>query len=288
MKRAGGWLSPMQLRCSFTSRARTERDGARSSCREPSSRSAMTNMFVPVFLDPGPDSLLHSLFLALCETGVPKTMYTGCAVCKGWNVRVKDMTEQEMSALCSAACGDTTMCAFCSRLRPIALPFNATGAQMEPIKVLPQAAPSTRSVLRAAVTGDRGQIDPLLWVLLNHLATMAMAVACKPPHGKSFAHEFTMDLRGYSYYIVFEEKRRKGCEHNCEELLHAWWRAALETVMQRVQAHGSVSEADARASLACFVDKMASIPFHACRNTYGNQTSFREEGRRMLDAWAWP
>ena len=278
----------MQLRCSFTSRARTERDGARSSCREPSSRSAMTNMFVPVFLDPGPDSLLHSLFLALCETGVPKTMYTGCAVCKGWNVRVKDMTEQEMSALCSAACGDTTMCAFCSRLRPIALPFNATGAQMEPIKVLPQAAPSTRSVLRAAVTGDRGQIDPLLWVLLNHLATMAMAVACKPPHGKSFAHEFTMDLRGYSYYIVFEEKRRKGCEHNCEELLHAWWRAALETVMQRVQAHGSVSEADARASLACFVDKMASIPFHACRNTYGNQTSFREEGRRMLDAWAWP
>ena len=259
--------------------------GARSSCREPSSRSAMTNMFVPVFLDPGPDSLLHSLFLAFCETGVPKTMYTGCAVCKAWNVRVKDMTEQEMSALCSAACGDTTMCAFCSRLRPIALPFNATGAQMEPITVLPQAAPSTRSVLRAAVTGDRAQIDPFLWVLLNHLATMAMAVACKPPHGKSFAHEFTMDLRGYSYYIVFEEKRRK---HNCEKLLHAWWRAALETVMQRVQAHGSVSEADARASLACFVDKMASIPFHACRNTHGNQTSFREEGQRMLDAWAWP
>ena len=161
--------------------------------------SAMANMFVPVFLDPGPDSLLHSLFLAFCETGVPKTMYTGCAVCKAWNVRVKDMTEQEMSALCSAACGDTTMCAFWSRLRPIALPFNATGAQMEPIKVLPQAAPSTRSVLRAAVTGDRAQIDPLLWVLLNHLATMAMAVACKPPHGKSFAHEFTMDLRGYSY-----------------------------------------------------------------------------------------
>ena len=58
--------------------------------------------------------------------------------------------------------------------------------------------------------------------------------------------------------------------------------------MKRVQAQGSVSEADARASLACFVDKMASIPFHACRNTYGNQTSFREEGRRMLDAWAWP
>jgi len=247
-------------------------------------------MFVQVFLDPGPDSLLYSLFLAFCETGVPKTMYTGCAICKAWNVRVKDMTEQEMSALCSAACGDITMCAFMSRLPSIALPFNATGAQMEPIKVLPHAAPSLCSVLRAAVTGDGGQIDPLMWVLLNHLATIAMAAACKPPHGKSFAHEFTNDLRGYSYYIVFEEKRRKNCEQNCEELLHAWWRAALEAIMQRVQAQGSVSKADARASLACFVDKMASIPFHACRTPQGaqNRRSFREEGRRMLDAWAWP
>jgi hypothetical protein len=250
------------------------------------STCAMAHMFISVFLDT--DSLLHSLFLAFCETGAAKTVYIGRAVCKAWNLRVKDLTEQEMSALYSAACGDTIMGAFMSRLPDLVLPTNAAGVKMEEVKVLPHAAPSTEVVLYAAITGDREQIDPSLWVLLNRLASIALAAACKPPRGKSFACDFTMDLRGYSYYIVFEEKRKseKTTDRNCEELLHAWWRAALETIMQRVQAQGSVSEADARASLTSFVDKMDSIPFHACRAR--NQTSFRSEGRQLLDAWVWP
>ena len=250
----------------------------------------MTTTFISVFLDPAPDSLdLYSIFLALCGTGAAKTMYLGRAVCKAWNVRVKDMmTEQEMSALYSAACGDTIMGAFMSRLPAMVLPTNAMGAKIEQIEVLPHAAPATEVVFRAAITGDRGQIDPSMWVLLNRLATIALAAACKPPRGKSFAYDFTMDLRGYSYYVIFEEKRKseKTTDRNCEELLHAWWRAALDIIMKRVQAQGSVSEADARASLTSFVDKMDSIPFHACRAR--NQTSFREEGRQMLDAWVWP
>ena len=256
----------------------------------------MTTTFISVFLDPAPDSLdLYSIFLALCGTGAAKTMYLGRAVCKAWNVRVKDMmTEQEMSALYSAACGDTIMGAFMSRLPAMVLPTNAMGAKIEQIEVLPHAAPATEVVFRAAITGDRGQIDPSMWVLLNRLATIALAAACKPPRGKSFASDFTMDLRGYSYYIVFKEfvERRnneKITYWSCEErlqYLHAWWRAALDIIMKRVQAQGSVSEADARASLTSFVDKMDSIPFHACRAR--NQTSFREEGRQMLDAWVWP
>ena len=245
----------------------------------------MADLFTSVFLDLGPDS--PSLFLALCETGAAKTMFSGRAVCKAWDGRVKDMTEQDMSALYSAMCGNTITGACMSRLPAMVLPTNATGAQIEPIKVLPHAAPSTEAVFRAAITGDRGQIDPSMWVLLNRLATIAVAAACKPPRGKSFADEFTMDLRGYSYYIVFEEQRKsQKTNWDCEELLHAWWRAALEMIMQRVQAQGSVSEADARASLTSFVDKMDSIPFHACR--FHNQTSFREEGRQMLAAWVWP
>ena len=35
-----------------------------------------------------------------------------------------------------------------------------------------------------------------------------------------------------------------------------------------------------------FVEKMNSVPFHACRSC--NQISFRDEGLSMLDAWKWP
>ena len=247
-------------------------------------------MFTSVFLDPGPDSLLSSLFLALCETDAAKTVYTGRAVCKAWNRRVKYMTEQDMSALYSAACGDTIMRAFMSRLPAMVLPTNANGAQIEQITVLPHATPTTEVAFRAAITGDRGQVDPSMWVLLNRLATIALAAACKPPRGKSFADDFTMDLRGYSHYIVFDALRKNAkADRNCQdvqELLHVWWRAALECIMQRVQAQRSVNEAGARASLTSFVDKMESIPFHACRSR--NPGSFREEGRQMIDAWVWP
>ena len=72
-------------------------------------------------------------------------------------------------------------------------------------------APAANMFRRAALSGRRSEsIDPSMWALLNRLATLALAAACKPPQGQSFSRAFSMDLRGYSYYAVFEEQRNMG------------------------------------------------------------------------------
>ena len=239
--------------------------------------------FASVFLG-APFDLLPCLFMALCShkrQGVVKLVYLGRSICKAWNRCVDELTERDFSALYSAAFGDSPLAVYVARLP--ALPAEAV--QIVELPNGANVAPAANMFRRAALSGRRSEsIDPSMWALLNRLATLALAAACKPQQGQSFARAFSMDLRGYSYYAVFEEQRANRAD--LAGKLLAWWRQVLRVLMERVQAQSLVSEADARAILRGFVEKMNSVPFHACRSC--NQISFRDEGLSMLDAWKWP
>lgn len=256
---------------------------------EPVDSSALTRFAIDGPLPDARSPFMHFFFRRLAEEGDGKRIFVARRVCRSWKKFVDGMTNVEYACIYAALCSDPILANYMDRIR---LPdaFAAHSREMDPHH-------SFADLLKSELTQGGTSacvIDVLVWVLLDHLAKLGIDAACsEPPH--RFALVYDLGLRGYSYYAMYNaSKERRARAVDVEGQLHRWWRKTLERMQKVVQRtheerNGGATEQvkrAAKASVRNFVDKMSSIAFHGCR--FQNDVSFHEEGRRLVDAWAWP
>lgn len=216
-------------------------------------------------------TLFDVILRMLAMSGDGRRILIGREVCKKWQRLVDQMDNGHWAVMHACTVDNETISKFLlARSETIYEQAEAHGDMKDQfIKVLTKRAPT-----------------PGMYLLLGLCKQRAMHAACEP---KRFAAAFDNELRGMAYYAVWMGTRSQDVSNDdVVRMLLRWWEATLTEVRESVErqlAHRSAADKQAaRDSLVNFVDKMADVPFHACRKTL----EFSSAGKKKLETAAVP
>ena len=252
---------------------------------EPVDRSPLGRFAIDGILSDGASTYMQTFFHILAGSGDGRRVFIARGVCKRWRQYVDAMSNAEYGRIYATLCSDPVLASYLERLNVVPDAFASVCQRWPDLRF---ADLVKQELVRGGRTASH-VVDVLVWVLLDHLAMLAVEAACS---GRRFAEVYDLSLRGYSYYAVFKASKHERKVEGVDGQLQEWWEQTLKRTTAEVQQRlvganvGEAAKRAAKASVRDFVDKMTSIAFHGCR--WSKDASFREHGTKVVDDWAWP